>query len=91
MTTTKAQMQLDNTTIVTATKEQVRSAVQFVCVLAEAIREAGEIPAGHLYAMVMSRCDLSTFESFLSRLYGANLVERRGDVLVWIGPTMEAS
>jgi hypothetical protein len=71
-----------------ATEQQIKDAVDFVVTLAELVRASGRIPAGHLYALVMDRCDLTNFESFLSRLVGARLVRRDGDVLVWIGPNL---
>jgi hypothetical protein len=68
---------------------QVKAAVAAVTAIAEAIRSAREIPAGHLYAACMSTMSLETFESFIDRLVGAKLVERRPNhLLVWIGPEL---
>jgi hypothetical protein len=73
-----------------ATKEQIKAAFQMVTAVTEAIREAGEIPAGTLYAVLMGRVDLAGFEKIVSIVTGAGLVEKRGDLLRWIGPAVRA-
>jgi hypothetical protein len=69
-----------------ATKQQVRAAFQAIAALADAIRELERVPSGHLYARVMGHIDLDTYESFIDKLVGAKLVERKGHELVWVGP-----
>lgn len=70
------------------TPAQVNSAFAALAALAEAIRAAGSIPAGHLYAASMAAMDLATFDSFINRLVGAELVRRDAShLLTWIGPT----
>lgn len=56
--------------------------------LAEAIRTAGEIPSGHLYAQVMGVMSLGTYGACLQTLKGAKLVEERGNLLRWVGPVV---
>ena len=74
----------------TVTREQVKSALQAAMVLAECIRELGEVPSGHLYAQVMSRMDIGAYESCISMLIHAKLIARSGShLLVWIGPAKE--
>ena len=69
------------------TKEQVAAAVRTIAAFGETIRELGEVPSGVLYAIAMGKgIDLAAYERIIDRLVGAELVERRGDVLVWIGP-----
>ena len=58
--------------------------------VADLIKEAGEIPAGHLYALLMPQgCSLQTFEyiigMFTSDKHAKPLVTRRGDLLIWNG------
>ena len=70
-----------------ATKEQVKTALLAIQVLAQAVKLAGQIPAGTLYAAVMSYMNVDTFDSFVARLVGAGLVRRDAShLLVWIGP-----
>jgi len=68
------------------TKEQLRAAVNTAAAVAEAIRTAGEIPAGHLYAVLCGSLSAGTFDSLIALLGQAKLVERRGDLLRWVGP-----
>lgn len=73
-----------------ATKEQLKAGFSAVVAVTEAIREAGEIPAGTLYAVLMGRCDIVAFEKLVSVIVGSGLVEKRGDLLRWVGPEVLA-
>jgi hypothetical protein len=53
--------------------------------LAEAIRELGTVPSGHLYARVMQHVDLAIYEKLIATLVHAGLVTRAGDLLKWKG------
>lgn len=54
--------------------------------IADAIRELGEVPAGHLYAQVMAQMSLGTFEQIVGLLVDAGLVRRApSHLLVWVG------
>jgi hypothetical protein len=55
--------------------------------MSEAIREAGEIPSGHLYAAVMAAgVSLEDYKRLLTVLKNASLVSERGQMLRWLGP-----
>ena len=61
--------------------------------MSEAIRAAGQIPSGVLYAMMMGQISLEVYESILDRLVGAGLIRDTGGtrpmpthLLTWIGP-----
>ena len=59
-------------------------ALLIIRTVADAIREAGSIPSGHLYAMLMTYgCSLSQYESIIGILVESGRVEKRGDLLVW--------
>lgn len=69
------------------TKEQLTAGFDFVRSVAEAIRLAGEIPAGVLYAVIMDKVSLEGFDKIINMLTEAGLVQRTvGHVLVWTGP-----
>lgn len=70
------------------TASQVKAAVLAAAALAEAIRAAGQIPSGVLYAQVMQHMSLETYQSFIDRLVGAGLVRCSGHLLTWVGPTI---
>ena len=64
--------------------------------IADAIRDAGEIPAGTLYAALMPHgCSLRSFKSIVGVLtddrHGTPLVIRRGDLLAWNGDAVLSS
>jgi hypothetical protein len=71
----------------TVTNTEVKAAFGILQAVAEAIRELGEVPSGHLYANLMSKLSLAQFEQVLGVLKGAGLVrESNAHLLTWIGP-----
>lgn len=69
-------------------RESIRQAITFIQLLAEAIREAGTIPSGTLYAAVCGKCDLEAYEKAIQTLKNTGLVSERGHVLKWEGPAI---
>lgn len=55
-------------------------------VLAEAIRDLGEVPNGHLYARVMAYMSFERYTTAIGVLKSANLIEEKNHMLKWIGP-----
>lgn len=53
--------------------------------LADAIKELGQVPSGHLYAQVMGQVDLTTFNGAIEVLCNSTLVKKQGDMLIWNG------
>jgi DNA-binding transcriptional ArsR family regulator len=75
----------------TVTKTEVKAAVEILKAVADAIRELGEVPSGHLYANLMSKLSLAQFEQVLGVLKGAGLVrESNAHLLTWIEPEATA-
>ncbi len=73
-----------------ATKEQLKSAFTMLTAVSEAIREAGRIPSGTLYAVLMGKVNIAGYEKMIGILKGAGLVEERSHELIWIGPRLAA-
>lgn len=72
------------------TKEQIAAGIRVVGAVAEAIREAKEIPSGHLYSALMSTAgiNMEQYESIIGTLCRTGLVKKDGmHVLHWTGPT----
>ena len=70
-------------------QDQKKRAIAMLFAVSEAIREAGEIPAGHLYAALMSRVTFDAFNAMIGTLTNAELIEEGpGNMLRWIGPEM---
>jgi hypothetical protein len=69
-----------------ATHKEVKAALGIIQAVAEAIRELGEVPSGHLYARLMDQFSLAQFEQVLDALKGAGLVrESNAHLLTWVG------
>ena len=62
-----------------------KARAQVIFVLAEAIRELGEVPSGHLYAGAMNHLTLENYQAVIDALKRAKLVEERNHLLTWIG------
>jgi hypothetical protein len=62
-----------------------RAAVRIVSALAEAIRDLGQVPSGHLYASVMGVMNLDQYQPAIGILIKAKLIEDRHHLLVWVG------
>jgi hypothetical protein len=69
-----------------ATREQIQAVFDVMVAITELIRTKGEIPSGELYAAVMSKLDIHTYEAILSRIKGSGLVVEKNHLLVWVGP-----
>jgi hypothetical protein len=61
------------------------AAIVIVTAVSEAIKEAGKIPAGELYAALMPFCTLNQFETLIDTMKRANLVKEENHLLTWIG------
>ncbi len=72
------------------TKEQITAVVRTIAVVAELIRELGEVPSGHLYAQLMDQMGLLTYDRVIDQLKRAKLVSESNHVLRWIGPPAAA-
>jgi hypothetical protein len=75
------------TTTTQPTAAQLKSALQVMFAVADAVREAGRLPAGPLYAALVGNnvATLDGFESMIRQLVGTGCVRREGDELVWVG------
>lgn len=67
-------------------QEDVTSAIKICAAVAEAIRELGEVPSGHLYARLMEFVDIHQYDAVINTLIRAQLVERKNHLLRWVGP-----
>lgn len=58
---------------------------QIVLAVEEAIRDAGEIPSGHLYAALMGHMTLDQYNTIISVLKKAGKIEEKFNMLKYIG------
>lgn len=68
------------------TKEQIAAHLKVVQAVAEAIREAGTIPSGHLYSALCGKMDLNSYNRIIDMLKRTELVSETNHVLKWEGP-----
>jgi hypothetical protein len=66
--------------------QQVTDALKIAAAIADTIKELGSIPSGHLYAQLMGRMSLETYDRIIAVLTNAKLVRLESShMLVWIG------
>lgn len=66
---------------------KLKAAVAIARAVAEAIRELGSVPSGHLYAQLMGHMSLEIYERVIDTLVKTGLVRKdRSHLLTWIGP-----
>jgi len=66
------------------TRQQIIASLNAIKAIADTIKELGVVPSGQLYGTLVGVMDLNTYESFVSRLVGAGLVKKNGNMLVWV-------
>jgi len=67
-------------------KIEVKAFIQRSIVIADAVRDLGSVPSGHLYARVMEHVSLTTYQRIIDTLVSAKLITNSGHLLTWIGP-----
>jgi|688.fasta_scaffold13647_5 hypothetical protein len=66
------------------TAQKQKLAIEIVMAVAETIREAGEIPSGHLYAGLMEKgCTLTQYDNLIRTLIESGIVRKSGHMLKW--------
>jgi hypothetical protein len=72
----------------TITKAQIKGAIEIMKAVANAIKELGSIPSGHLYVHLNNSLTLDEYNRIIGLLKGAELITVGDDHLItWIGPT----
>lgn len=67
----------------------VSSAVAVVYAVAEAIRDLGQIPNGHLYAQLCGHMSFDQYSKVIAILKRTGAIDESHHVLRWIGPPKE--
>ena len=68
------------------TPEQRKAVLELIQAIAETIKELGSVPAGHLYARLMDKMSIETFQTIVDTLVKAKIIENKGFLLTYIGP-----
>lgn len=69
----------------TINSEHLKLAFDLVVAMAGIVKSKKEIPSGHLYAMVMGTFNLDEYQKIEGFLLHTGLVEKKGDLLKWVG------
>jgi SOS-response transcriptional repressor LexA len=66
--------------------QKTEAQTELVRAIAEAIKELGTVPSGHLYARIAGKISSETFERVLATLKGAGLISVSSSHLItWTG------
>ena len=71
--------------MIATTQNDVKAALGILRAVADAIRELGEVPSGHLYAHLMSKVSLEQYEQVIGILKQAGLITESNHLLTWVG------
>ena len=69
------------------TAKQKEYGIKLIMAVTEAIREAKRIPSGHLYAMLMGKMNIDTYNQLVTIIKRTGLVKEEYHELIWVGPT----
>ncbi len=64
---------------------EAAGAVLVIKAVADAIRDLGSIPSGHLYAQLMGHMSLDQYQQIIGILTRTGLIVESGHVLTWKG------
>ena len=68
------------------TAQQVKDAVAVMIETVKAIHDAGEIPAGTLFAALQTKgMGIGGYEAMERQILRTNLVKKTGHILKWVG------
>jgi hypothetical protein len=67
------------------TTEQIAAYLGCIRAMIDAVRDAGRIPSGHMYAVLMGHMTLHQYETLVQKVVSTGLVRLDGDELVWVG------
>ena len=70
-------------------KKKIQATIQITGAIGQAIASLGSVPSGELYAQVMNKLDLGSYNHVIEMLKGAKLVQESNHVLTWIGPKLK--
>jgi len=59
--------------------------VEILKAVASTIKDLGSVPSGHLYAQLMGRMSLSSYEGMIATLKRLGLVEEKNHLLTYVG------
>lgn len=66
-------------------EQKMQAAVEIMKAVAEAIKEAGSIPSGHLYAQLMGKMSLGSYEKMIDAMQRMGLVKVDDHLLTYVG------
>lgn len=67
------------------TATEIHAAMELMATAVGAIRDAGSMPSGHLYAAMSNHLTMGGYEAMLRQILRTGLVRQHGDVLDWVG------
>jgi phosphoribosylamine-glycine ligase len=66
-------------------EEKMKAAVQIMKAVAEAIKEAGSIPSGHLYAQLMGKMSLGSYEKMIDAMQRMGIIRVEDHLITYVG------
>ena len=70
--------------MIATTQNAIKAALGILKAVADAIRELGEVPSGHLYAHLMRKLSLEQYEQVIGVLKQAGLITESNHLFTWV-------
>ncbi len=67
------------------TTAEIQAALKTMAAVCDTIKELDRVPSGTLYATLMSRMDLPTYEAMIRQILRTGLVRQENHLLIWVG------
>lgn len=68
-----------------ANTEKAQAMIDFLRAFADTIKQAKQIPSGHLYAAVMGSISLETYQRLIDKMVEMKIIRVRNHVIYWTG------
>lgn len=66
-------------------EQKMQAAVQIMKAVAEAIKEAGSIPSGHLYSQLMGKMSLGSYEKMIAMMQRMGIIKVDDHFISYVG------
>ena len=66
-------------------EEKMKAAVQIMKAVAESIKEVGSIPSGHLYAQLMGKMSLGSYEKMICAMQRMQIIRVEDHLITYAG------
>ena len=68
-------------------EQKIKAAVEIMKAVASAVKELGSIPSGHLYAQLMGKMSLETYQDMIATMERLNVISVKNHLITYTANT----